>query len=406
MKYIVIVLLLCSFSEVHAAVVGWNNDGSGDYGRECKPPLTFDGEKGINLRWKAALPNWSNSSPIVIEPVDGKGAARVVCLAEPLDCSPILLCFDADTGKELWRWELDAVAAMPKEQQGEARALAKKCWARQRAFKKLCVDAGEVYERRRAEWESLPIFERNGNGYTPEECRKLPSELQPFLKRAEEIGCCFTGLTPSWAGRWWLFSFRKNAAYDRECQRLAQLGLMWSKWDSSGAWDGVAYPTPLSDGKHILTVTAHNLYSCHDLDGKILWHARFPPPKESDFTPEQISYVAKIGKKRLSLGLDGCQTSPLLVDGVLISNIAGMIRAIDIKTGQCRWTCPVVGRLSQGMAVPAVATVGSERYIIGVNGDYGFGSDPIVRLRDGVPAGSLPGSVMLNGPVMLQSDLV
>jgi len=51
-------------------VVGWNRDGSGDFGRDCRPPLTFNGEKGTGVRWKAPLPNWSNSSPIVIEPAE------------------------------------------------------------------------------------------------------------------------------------------------------------------------------------------------------------------------------------------------------------------------------------------------------------------------------------------------
>jgi len=143
-KIVMLIVTLALAATLHAAVVGWNNDGSSDYGRDCKPPLSFDGVKGTNILWKAPLPNWSQSSPIVIEPADGKGPVRVVCISEPLDYSPILLCFDADTGKELWRRELDAVAAMPKEQQDETRALAKKCYAWLRAQKALNADGKKL----------------------------------------------------------------------------------------------------------------------------------------------------------------------------------------------------------------------------------------------------------------------
>jgi hypothetical protein len=185
---------------------------------------------------------------------------------------------------------------------------------------------------------------------------------------------------------------------------------MWSQWDSSGAWDGIAYPTPLSDGKHILTVTAQNLYSCHDVDGKVLWQTRFPPPKESDFTPEQLNRLKDFqGKIRWEGGLRGFETSPVFAEELLISNTAGAIRAVDIKTGQSRWVVPVSGQLRQGMAVPAVAIVGSERYVIGVNPNSGLGGNPILRLRDGLAVGSLPGHVMpnsMNGPIVMGDTIV
>jgi hypothetical protein len=61
------------------------------------------------------------------------------------------------------------------------------------------------------------------------------------------------------------------------------------------------------------------------------------------------------------------------------------------------------------MAVPAVATVGSERYVIGVNPNSGLGGNPILRLRDGLAVGSLPGHVMpnsMNGPIVMGDTIV
>lgn len=66
--------------------VFWNRDGSGAFS-SARPPQAFDGVTGKNIRWKAALPNWSNSSPIV---VDTPRAPRPLLLSEPINYSPSL----------------------------------------------------------------------------------------------------------------------------------------------------------------------------------------------------------------------------------------------------------------------------------------------------------------------------
>ena len=373
-----VLFCLTLVANLPAAVVGWNNNGTGDYGVDCRPPLNFDGEKGLGVRWKARLPNWSNSSPIVIQTAAG---LRVFCVAEPLDYSPILLCFDGDTGKELWQRELDAVPCLPQEQQAEARALAKKCWARNRAIKTLNVEAWKLYQASKADWDARPELKRKDDGVTAEGRKKLPPELEPLLKRADEQDFLFVGIHNAW-GYPSMFWTKKNFIQQYQSQ-LNKLGLMGSGWEMQGTWDGAAYPTPVSDGTRVWTVTMHNLYTCHDLDGKILWQVRIPAGGHGP-------------------GQGGFSTSPILVDGKLISCAGDFTRCLDAANGKILWEHPLTRKIDQNMAVPMAMTLTGQQYIIGINGD-------IYRLSDGKVMGILPGEThrkgVNNGPI-IDGDLV
>jgi len=401
-KLVSLFILFVFVGSVSATVVGWQNNGRGDF-PDATPPTSFDGEKGIGVRWKAKLPNWSNSSPIVVEPADGKGAARVICLAEPLDYSPILLCFDADTGQELWRKELDAVAAMPKDVQDEARALAKRCWAKQRAKKAMNVEGWKMYERNKAAWDArAELRNRGGQGITAEARKNLPPELEPLVRRAKELDCDFTGIGRShWSPD--LFQFLRGSVTDNEFKRLNQLGLWWSAWEKDGTWDGIAFATPVSDGTFVWTLTAHNLYSCHDVDGRLIWQTRFAPPEANDV---QEKDKERIGDTRKNGWLRGYHseafiTAPLWVEGNLIANAGLYVRCLDAATGKLRWEVPMRGYNSQCVGVPGVVRVGGEYYILTV-GSTGRSrdGDEILRLKDGAVAGLLPGSTASKGSIV------
>ena len=410
MKFVSLLILFVCVGSVFSAVVGWQNNGRSDF-PDATPPTSFDGEKGIGVRWKAKLPNWSNSSPIVVEPTDGKGAARVICLAEPLDYSPILVCMDADTGRELWRRELDAVAAMPKEQQDEARTLAKKCWAGMRAKHVLNVEGWRIYEQNKVEWDARPEWKNRGHGLTPEARRDLPTALDPLRQRAKELDCEFMGIGRShWSPAF--FSVIKGSGSDNEIRRLGKLGLMWSDWEGDGTWEGVAFPTPVSDGRRIWTLTAHNLYSCHDLDGNLIWQVRFPPANATD--------LGERAKERVNAGRKGWPyrwgsslfvTAPLLADGNLVANAGLYLRCLDAATGKVRWELPMNGCNEQCVGVPTIVRVGGEVCVISVGASRRLvDGDEIVRVSDGAVVGVLPGGTAgkgsINNPITLSEDIV
>ena len=116
----VLPLILVTTLSAQDVMIGFRHDGTGIFPPDCRPPAEFDGIAGRNLAWKVPLPNYGNSSPIAVGT-----RVFVTCAAgwpEGQDCA-LLLCLDGETGKELWRRDLDEFAAMPAGQAEEAKAV-------------------------------------------------------------------------------------------------------------------------------------------------------------------------------------------------------------------------------------------------------------------------------------------
>ena len=82
--------------------IGYRGDGSNVF-PDAKPPTTANETTKENILWKVPLPNWGYSQPLVV----GR-KVFVTCEAgwpEEQDF-PLLVCCDAETGKELWRRSL------------------------------------------------------------------------------------------------------------------------------------------------------------------------------------------------------------------------------------------------------------------------------------------------------------
>lgn len=80
--------------------VGFRGDGSGIF-PVTGVPTTWDIDKGVQLAWKAPLPERALAEPLVV-------GDKVLVTAEP----EWLLCFDAATGQELWKAEVAAVEGL------------------------------------------------------------------------------------------------------------------------------------------------------------------------------------------------------------------------------------------------------------------------------------------------------
>lgn len=123
-----------------AAYVGFRYDNTGVFPAEARPPTDFDGPSGRNLRWKAPLPNFGNASPIVV-PV--AGGARVFVLCDhgwPLGegDTPVLLCYNADDGKLLWKKAIDPLDALGKAEADPLRVARRAYWMHQHEAGRLC----------------------------------------------------------------------------------------------------------------------------------------------------------------------------------------------------------------------------------------------------------------------------
>ena len=373
--------------------VGWNGNWRGDF-VTARPPVSFNGETGVGVRWKTKLPNWSNSSPLVVETVNGP---RVVLLSEPTNYAPVLLCLDADTGKELWRRELDAVPLLPATEQAAARDLAQRMWNLNRLRKRLT-----------AELQALYIKDKTGFAGRD----TVPAAAEPIVAAAKAAGFEYRGISQSAGGYPAHFDYPSGGGIHRDDRkRLDALGLMASEWDYQGTWDGVAYPTPISDGARIWTITSHNLYSCHDFEGKIVWQVRFPPAGLKDLTAEQRTALGDTRWPGRWPGAGGFSTSPLMADGKLVSCAGAMVRCLDAVTGKVLWAQPMRGQIGQALGVPGLVEVDGEKYVVGVgNEGAGVTASAIHRLRDGVVVARLPGITSskggMSGPVTMGDVVV
>jgi hypothetical protein len=191
-----------------ASSSGFRGDGSGVFA-EARPPADFDGPSGRGILWRAPLPNWGNGSPIVA----GR-KAFVVCEAatpatatSPLVDTPLLLCFDAGSGKELWRRQVDPFDSVP--DQGVAAQLRKlRREYYETAHRQNLAGEGSVYR----DWQGYKAF---------------MAKFAPY-------------------GYW-----------DN------------SMWGRTGM--GYCMPTPVSDGTRVFVFTGHRVMAAFDLNGNRLW---------------------------------------------------------------------------------------------------------------------------------------
>ncbi len=370
---------------------GWLGDGSGVHGDQ-HPPMTWNADTGRNILWKAKMPNWSNGSPVV-------SAGRVYVVSEPVEFSPLLTCLDADTGRELWQRELDATALLPPDTREGARKLAKEMYRWKRDMVELWSEMFELYMANRERFD----------GYTPP--ADLRKQWDGYLRRVSALKVEFDRFHTGAGGYRSEFKVPRHGEIDSKIRKLNDLGLRWSYWDAFGTWAGLTYATPATDGRRVYTVTGHNLYSCHDANGHLVWARRFAPARREHLTESQKKRVTDAqGRCRWPYGWPGqghFSTSPVLADGRLLSQAGSWIRCLDAETGKTLWAHPLRGCIGQNMTVPRVVDLGGTKVVIVGTGEQrpGPDGDDVFRLSDGTILGQVPGTtsakMSVDGPVML-----
>jgi hypothetical protein len=185
----------------------------------------------------------------------------------------------------------------------------------------------------------------------------------------------------------------RGSQREKDAKRLKELGLPWDQWQNHGTWTGLAFPTPCSDGRHVYTVTGHYLYSCHDLDGKLVWQQRLAESADerTKLSAEQAarldSFAGTPGAGKWPHGWPGqgtTSTSPALADGVLVSEVGSWTRGIDTATGAVRWQHPNPVEIHQVMANPRIIDLHGTAVMLTAT------SAEAIRLHDGRILGRLP----------------
>jgi hypothetical protein len=269
--------------------LGYRGDGS-CVAPDAKPPLRFDVASGQNVLWKSPLPNWGLGCPVVVRD-------RVVVMSEPdRDHDfPVLLCFDAATGRLLWQRELDAIALMGP---ADARLTeARKAWHDHLVALRL------LYRMRHV-------------------ARTAPRDEAGRV--LEQNGCEFA---ESGAVGWKGDGSKRGGRIDVNLARtFNRVGLYFDVWHLGGLGRiGYGYPTPVTDGQFVYVATGQHVFACFDLEGKVRWQS---------FVRGQDTSNAGYG------GNDFCKNarSPLLHGDLFISDVGNVVRAFDKRTGQLLWS--------------------------------------------------------------------
>lgn len=322
-----------SFAADAPTMVGYRGDGS-CVAKDAKPPTTWDMATGKNILWKVPAANYGCAMPVV-------AGGRVYVMSEPgwKHDWPVLQCFDADTGKELWLREVNHLeVAVPDKAAREAAA----------------KDMADFHAYYRALYRAVFLW----NTGTDESKAQARAQLEPYGLKIPDA----TGAWREYAAGV-VSKNPENAAAMRKLevrwQALAkQTGFVGETW-RHGLGGGLmavghAYATPVTDGKCVWVATASGAFACYDRDGNLKWMKQYPG-KAGEF--------CRNGR------------SPLLYKDLLISDMTSVVRAIDRETGALKWSAPVDDGT---IMTPAIITVGETDVLLCYN-------KKAFRLPDGKP---------------------
>ena len=222
--------------------IGQRGDGSGIFPND-KPPTDFDETTGRNVRWKVPLANWGYSAPVPV-------GNRVLFLADA-DARfiwPVLYCFDADSGQQVWSAEvnpLDAFPDVPAEERQRVTETVRKLWDDNRA---LFTAMAPLRALNSADADHPQLVEAN---------RQLAGRGLKVVRYSRSYGLLR------------YVEYPKNY----KAPTLRQKYNIQPNLSNQGAGrTGDAFGTPVSDGEKVYVQTIHGTCAAFDIaSGKRVW---------------------------------------------------------------------------------------------------------------------------------------
>lgn len=215
---IVFVFLLACSSLMAQDVIGWRTDTTGRF-LDADPPTEWSAEK--NVIWKTKMPNWTNSSPLIV-------GDRIFTNAEP----SLLVCVDANNGEILW-WRSNTYFDMlrPEEadkvhQQLESMGFEGMVKEFRSAKKKLDKANNDL--------------KKLGENPEPEKKSTLEKQIEELNNQVKELDA----------------KLKPVELYVLPLTRDV---------------NGYSSSTPASDGKNVYVVYGTGVVACYDIDGNRKW---------------------------------------------------------------------------------------------------------------------------------------
>jgi outer membrane protein assembly factor BamB len=284
----------------------------------------WNADTGLNVVWRSPMPAPSFAQPIVV-------GERVFTMADPY----ILLCVNAHDGKILWQTEIDHTTVMEPDKREKARAERKfifdlrrefgKWWEAQMAFERKLKEKGVSVEAIKLALDMAR--EKEGEidtslvGGTDAIDASLKAEYLALMKEQQGKGFEAAGYKCG------IVLKSGTPQGDRLLRATYEFDLYATDgWGEP--WTTLTFATPCSDGSNVYVTTMNNAVAAVSLDGAIRWLVWGHNEKRN--VVERQWYAGT------GTGTRFC-ASPLLIDGKLIVNQNGDIRAYEAATGKKIW---------------------------------------------------------------------
>jgi outer membrane protein assembly factor BamB len=328
--------------QVPIAGIGQRGDGSGIFPAD-KPPTSFDEATGRNIRWRIPLPNWGYGAPVPV-------GNRVLFLADA-DARfiwPVLYCFDADTGQQVWSAKvnpLDAFPDLPAAERQRVSGIVQRYWDDNRALFTAMMPLRALGQ---ADVENPLLQEAN---------RQVAERGLKIEKYNRGYGLLR------------YVSYPKD--YERDKREIWQKYNIQPNLSNQGAGrTGDAFGTPVSDGVNVYAITIQGTCTAFDIaTGKRVW-------------------TRSIGGGQYRQA-NHYMTSPRLYQDLVIAyygdtnaGMSDIVVAYDRRTGEERWRHK---GSAKGRSDVQGSRPGASPFVVSINGvDVAlFGCGWAIRLPDG-----------------------
>ena len=247
------------------AVSGYRGNFTGNFPK-ATPPVAWHYRRKINVLWHTPLRYWSNSSPAL-------AGDRLFVGLEP----HWLVCLSKLDGKILWEHPVTALDLIESDEERRQGWRLHDAWWKAREER----DAVPNYVMPPDKWLRHSWYWSDGTGiWAPRGKATDKGPARKKVARAETAERVFIG-------------FMRNHSYVRSLQGY------WRDYD------GYAFATPITDGRHVWWKNGMGSAACFDMDGNLKWHVR--------------AYCGGAGSRTVP--------SPILMDGKLIIKSVNYIRS-------------------------------------------------------------------------------